>query len=232
MCPPSLAPSPGAGGRIRAAGLRGFELGCVALVSRMAFWRKVSVEMAVGLERTDGELLAAVAAGDAAAFGVFYRRHLPGVVAYLARETGDREASADLTAEVFAAVFLVARRFRARGGGSAFPWVRGIAQNKLRESRRRGRVEDRARRRLGLEPEVLDDADLARVDELASAGGGALELVDRLPERQRAAIRSRVLEERGYAEIARELRCSELVVRQQVSRGLRRLRDQLTENGQ
>jgi RNA polymerase sigma-70 factor (ECF subfamily) len=107
--------------------------------------------------------------------------------------------------------------------------VRGIAQNKLRESRRRGRVEDRARRRLALAPEVLDDADLARVDELASAGAHALALMDRLPKRQRLALRSRVLEGRGYAEIARELECSELVVRQQVSRGLRRLRDELTE---
>jgi RNA polymerase sigma factor (sigma-70 family) len=185
--------------------------------------------MALDRERTDGELLAAVAAGDGAAFAVFYRRHLPGVVGHLVRETGDREASADLAAEVFAAVFLVARRFRARGAGSAVPWVKGIAQNKLRESRRRGRVEDRARRRLGLEAEVLDDADLARVDELASAGGGALDLVDRLPEWQRIAIRSRVVEERGYAEIARELECSELVVRQHVSRGLKRLRDELTE---
>jgi RNA polymerase sigma-70 factor (ECF subfamily) len=180
------------------------------------------------VERTDGELLVAVVAGDGAAFAAFYRRHLAGVVGYLVRETGDREVSADLAAEVFAAVFLAAGRFRARGAGSAVPWLRGIAQNKLRESRRRGRVEDRARRRLAMEPEVLDDADLARVEELAS-GGSALELVDRLPERQRVAVRSRVLEGRDYGEIARELRCSELVVRQQVSRGLRRLRSEMRE---
>jgi RNA polymerase sigma factor (sigma-70 family) len=179
-------------------------------------------------ERIDGELLAAVAAGDGAAFAAFYRRHLPGVVGYLVRETRDREVSADLAAEVFAAAFLAARRFRARGAGSAVPWLRGIAQNKLRESRRRGRVEDRARRRLAMEPEVLDDADLARVDELASAGS-ALELMGHLPERQRAAVRSRVLEERDYAAIARELECSEMVARQQVSRGLKRLRAELKE---
>jgi RNA polymerase sigma-70 factor (ECF subfamily) len=108
--------------------------------------------------------------------------------------------------------------------------VLGIARNKLRESRRRGRVEDRARRRLGFEPEVLDDADLARVDELAAAADQpALKLVEQLPERQRTAVRSRVLEEREYGDIARELSCSELVARQHVSRGLARLRDQLTE---
>ncbi len=96
-------------------------------------------------QATDGELLAAVVAGDGEAFAAFYRRHLPAVVAFLLRETRDREATADLTAEVFAAVFLVARRFRARGAGSVRPWVLGIARNKLLESRRRGRIEDRAR---------------------------------------------------------------------------------------
>jgi RNA polymerase sigma-70 factor (ECF subfamily) len=108
--------------------------------------------------------------------------------------------------------------------------VLGIARNKLLESRRRGRVEDRARRRLAFEPEVLDDDDLARVDELAAAGGQpVLALVEQLPGPQREAVRSRVLEEREYGEIARTLGCSELVVRQRVSRGLARMRDQLTE---
>jgi RNA polymerase sigma factor (sigma-70 family) len=188
------------------------------------------VEMPIARERTDGELLAAVVAGDAAAFSVFYRRHLPGVVGFLLRETRDREVAADLAAEVFAAVFLVAGRFRARGDGSAWMWVQGIAQNKLRASRRRGRVEDRARRRMGFEPEALTDDDLARVDDLADeAGRGVLRLVDGLPEGQRDAVRSRVVEEREYGEIAETMGCSELVVRQHVSRGLKRLRNELAE---
>jgi RNA polymerase sigma-70 factor (ECF subfamily) len=178
----------------------------------------------------DGALLRAASRGEQEAFSAFYRRHLPMVVAFLLRETRDRELTADLAAEVFAGAFLAAGRFRARGSGSAAMWLRGIAQNKLRESRRRGRVEDRARRRLGFEPDALDDADLARVDELADAGQSALvELLEGLPERQRRAVRLHVLEERSYPEIAAELRCSELVVRQQVSRGLRRLRSEIGE---
>jgi RNA polymerase sigma factor (sigma-70 family) len=182
-------------------------------------------------QRTDGELLAAVVVGDGQAFATFYRRHLPAVVGFLLRETGDREVTADLAAEVFAAAFLVARRFRPRGAGSARPWVLGIARNKLRESRRRGRVEDRARRRLSFEPEVLEDEDLARVEELAAAPAGAVvELVETLPERQREAVRARFLEGRRYGEIAKTLNCSELVARQSVSRGLARLRDRMTED--
>ena len=39
----------------------------------------------------------------------------------------------------------------------------------------------------------------------------------------------RIVEERTYPEIAVELRCSEMVVRKRVSRGLSRLRRQLEE---
>ena len=174
----------------------------------------------------DGPLLAAARDGDGEAFAVFYRRYLAAVVALLLRETRDRELTADLTAEVFAVAYLDAGRYRDIEGGSAGPWLRGIALNKLRQSRRRGRVEDRARRRLAIEPEELLDSDLERVDELASQPG-ALALLDELPPRQRDAVLEHVVQERSYAEIAAELRCSELVVRQNVSRGLSRLRRQL-----
>ena len=137
----------------------------------------------------DAELLAAAHAGDGEAFAAFYRRHLAEVLAYLRRETGDRE----LAAEVFAAVLLSAGRYQAQRE-SALAWVIGIARHKLLMSWRRGRVQERARRRLGLEPLVLDDLDLERVDQLAA-----------------------------------QLGCSAMVVRKRVSRGLRRLRDQLTE---
>ena len=81
-----------------------------------------------------------------------------------------------------------------------------------------------------LSPKPLDDDDLTRVEELAADGAaGAMDLVDGLPERQRAAVRAHVVDARSYAEIAGELSCSELVVRQRVSRGLSRLRNELTE---
>src|ERR1700735_79154 len=53
---------------------------------------------------SDAELLAGIAARDPQAFSTFYRRHLRLVLATLARETGDREAAADLAAGGFAAV--------------------------------------------------------------------------------------------------------------------------------
>jgi RNA polymerase sigma-70 factor (ECF subfamily) len=174
----------------------------------------------------DGELLAAAARGDEDAFSVLYRRYLPLVLRWLARESGDREVAADLAAEVFAASLLHASRYR-KEDGSVAAWLLGIARNKLRESRRRARVEDTARRRLGLEPIPLTDADLERVEELSSVDEEMTALLEQLPEEQRAALKGRILEERGYPELAAELQCSEMVVRQRVSRGLRALRSQV-----
>ncbi len=142
------------------------------------------------------------------------------IVGWLYRQTGDREAAADLSAEVFAAALIYARRYRPQSGSVGL-WLLGIARNKLRESARRRRVEASARRRLGLEPVALTDLDLERVEEMA--------LLDGLPADQRAALVGRVLDERTYAELSERLDCSELVVRQRVSRGLRSLRSQMEE---
>jgi RNA polymerase sigma factor (sigma-70 family) len=176
---------------------------------------------------TDVELLAAIADRDATSFSIFYQRHLPVTLAYLVRQTRDPELAADLAAEVFAAVLLAAHKYKPHGN-SATPWVLGIARNKMLMSVRRGRIEAQARRRLGFDPVALEDADLERVTATADRGAGRLAaLVDELPADERRAVLSRVVEERSYREIATELKCSEMVVRKRVSRGLARVRAQL-----
>lgn len=180
---------------------------------------------------TDDELLGAIALRDGEAFTVFYQRHLPVALAYLMRETSDPELAADLAAEVFAAVLLTAHRYLDHGI-TATPWVIGIARNKLLMSLRRGRVEARARERLGFQAVILEDADLDQMERIARVGDDRLvRMVDALPEDERFAVRSRVLDEREYQEIATELSCSEMVVRKRVSRGLARMRSQLKEIG-
>jgi RNA polymerase sigma-70 factor (ECF subfamily) len=96
---------------------------------------------------------------------------------------------------------------------------------------RRGKVEDRARRRLGMPARELTDADLERVEELVDLERGldAHTLVGDLPAEQRDAVLARVVEERSYTQIAADLEVSEAVVRQRVSRGLAVLRGRLGE---
>ena len=52
-----------------------------------------------------------------------------------------------------------------------------------------------------------------------------------LPADQRDAVQARIVEERPYPEIARELRTSEMVVRKRVSRGLATLRERMEGTG-
>jgi len=175
-------------------------------------------------ERTDETLLARVAS-EPAAFEAFYRRYVALVTGYFVRRTRSGELAADLTAETFASVFESAERFDAELG-SARSWLFGIAHHRLLESLRQGEVETRARRRLGLPRIELTDADIERIE----ASGSSIDvgaLLDELPEDQRIAIVDHVIGEQPYEAIATELRCSEAVVRQRVSRGLRALRQLL-----
>jgi RNA polymerase sigma-70 factor (ECF subfamily) len=108
-------------------------------------------------------------------------------------------------------------------------WLYGIAAKKLADSRRRGRVEADARRRLALDPIAIEDEDLERIPSVAGFVDVAAAVAS-LPEDQRAAVLARIVDERSYAEIAAEVACSEMVVRKRVSRGLRILRERLEES--
>jgi len=183
---------------------------------------------AMGLDdrRTDEALLAA-AFEDESAFAALYARYERPVAGFFVRAVGRGELAADLTAEVFAEALGSAGRFDPALGTVA-AWLFGIARNVLARSRARGRVEDRARRRLGFPVLDLDDQLIERI-EAAGADDRAVGLLGQLPASQRDAVTARIVDERGYQEIADELKCSESVVRKRVSRGLATLRARLKE---
>lgn len=161
-------------------------------------------------------------AWDAEAFAGLYGRHERAMVAFLLRRTGSAELAADLASEAFAAA-LLSWRSGQRPELDEQGWLYGIARHKLIDSYRRGRVEDDARRQLGMHPVALSDETVARIEGLVSETP-ALDLVEHLPAGEREAVTARVIEDRDYREIAEELCLSEQVVRKRVSRGLARLR--------
>jgi RNA polymerase sigma factor (sigma-70 family) len=179
---------------------------------------------------SDADLLVAASRGDDRAFDAFYGRYLASVVGFHLRRTGRHELAFDLTAETFAAVVVGLASFDPQRG-SAAGWLFAIAANKLRDSARRSRVEDQARRRLGQPPLAVVDGDLERVEELASLSGehDLQRLLGELSALEREVICAHVIDERSYEEIAAGLSTSEAVVRQRVRRGLQRLRKRLGE---
>jgi RNA polymerase sigma factor (sigma-70 family) len=172
---------------------------------------------------SDRQLLRASRDG-AGGFDAFYRRHREVVLAYLAQRVREPELAADLTAETFAAA-LAAVHDRGRVlPDTPLAWLFAIAHRKLVDSYRRGQVEDDARRRLSLESIELEDADLERIAEIANDVDVMERLASQLPSAQFDALQARVVDEREYVDIARELECSEAVVRMRVSRALSTLR--------
>ena len=179
---------------------------------------------------SDSELLERTVS-DPEAFGIFYDRLERDVLGFFYRATRRADIAADLTAEVFAVALESASAFNP-GLGTARGWLFGIARHELADAWERGRVEDRARRRLGMAPMAVTDEMLERIERLGSDRGvSAVELLADLPDDQRLAVTGRVIEERDYADLAAAMSCSESVVRQRVSRGLRALRTRLQERG-
>jgi RNA polymerase sigma factor (sigma-70 family) len=184
--------------------------------------------MAPGRRDTDAQLIA-TAGRDPAAFGELFDRYAARIDRW-ARRAGLSEADAlELVSELFARVWVGRRRYRDPGDGSAGPWLYGIARNLLSAHRREGRIDARARRRLGMqsradgEPEETVDA---RLD--ASASRPALErALQALPAGQRDAVRLRVVDGLEYSEIARRLSCTETAARKRVSLGLQFLRSEM-----
>jgi RNA polymerase sigma factor (sigma-70 family) len=168
--------------------------------------------------RTDAELLAATPR-DPDAFAAFYRRHVRAVVRFVAAHARPNDVG-DLVAEVFATALVHRRRFDP-DRGSAGAWLVGIARHKVADAQRRGSVEARLCRRLGITvPEP-------HAGELQLDRSSALLAV--LPADQRRAVQARVLEDRPYAEIADSEAVSEQVVRKRVSRALAALRSHFQE---
>ena len=175
---------------------------------------------------TPDHVLLVAARGDAATFEQFYRRHARAVLGFFRRRVTGTDVAFDLTAETFARVLAGLDRYDPEPD-LARAWLFGIARNVLQESLRSGQVDDQARRALEMQPIRLD-ADAVDWLEALPAGPALAALAD-LPAEQRTAVVARHLDERSYEDIARELRCSESVVRQRVSRGLRTLRGRLEE---
>ena len=170
--------------------------------------------------KTDAQLVVE-ARRDADAFGELYRRHAQAVYSWLRARGGERIAG-ELAAETFAQAALSLRRFRDEAGGSALPWLFGIARNLLRRSLERERVESRARQRLGMpvvsyEPDVDAVDGRADTERLAPALAAALA---QLPPRQRDALELRIVRELAYNEVAAALDCSPLAARIRVTRAL------------
>jgi RNA polymerase sigma factor (sigma-70 family) len=163
---------------------------------------------------------------EASEFIELYQRDAQAVLVFLTRRVLDVEVALDLTAETFAQAWHGWPRVRSGSEAEVRGWLFTIARRQLSHYLRRGRVERRALRELGLTVPVLSEATASEVERLAELDTLRSQLdrqMSRLSEDQRRAIQLRIVDELSYPAVARELGTSESTARARVSRGLRTL---------
>jgi RNA polymerase sigma factor (sigma-70 family) len=163
---------------------------------------------------------------DPATFADVYVEYHRPVLRFFARSTLDPETAFDLMAETFAELFTAMGAFRGETEEEGRAWMWAIARHQLYGWYRKGKVERRSLERLAVPVAALGPLEYERIEELADLQRVRPQLeraLARLSGEQQQALRLRVIEHRGYDEIAELCGVTPDVVRARVSRALRQL---------
>lgn len=173
-------------------------------------------------ERSDETLLAALRAGDLAAFELLYGRYERRLFGYMRRMIGDDARAEDLLQEVFMKVFR--DRSFDPGRGSFSSWLFTVARNaclmELRAARRRG-----AAHRAAPEPEPAKTPESV----LEPAQRVAVAFAE-LTEPQRQLLLLKQVGQLTYREIAAVVGVAEGTVKSRLHEATRRFRQTLIES--
>jgi RNA polymerase sigma factor (sigma-70 family) len=160
-------------------------------------------------------------------FEAFYIALSRRVLVFFVQRVVDPTTAWDLLGETFAYALERRHQFRGVSDAEAEGWLFAVARSQLSHYYRKGAVEQHAYRRLGLQEVSIPDATIERIERLVDLSAQRqliAEAKGELPPEQAWAVEQRVVHERTYEELARELGVAEQVVRTRVSRGLKRLR--------
>jgi RNA polymerase sigma-70 factor, ECF subfamily len=166
------------------------------------------------MNQPDEDLIAAVAAGDRAAFGTLYGRRRADVYRFALHMTGAPATAEDVTQDVFMTVIHEAGRYTA-GRSTVVAWLLGIARNHARRRLSARRHEPMPEP--GAEPAVTVDLTDGivrgqQVDALRRA-------LDSLPDAYREAVVLCDLQELTYQDAAAAAGCAIGTVRSRLHRG-------------
>ncbi len=166
----------------------------------------------------DEELLRRIAAGDADAMAVLFRRRQGNVYRFALHLTGSPSVADDVTQDVFIAVIRDAGRFEP-GRAAVTAWLCGIARNYVRRRLTLDRAmaplddEDAGEGMTAVAADPLED--LTSAERIEALKRGVLSL----PLRYREAVVLCDLQEMSYVDAAQALGCPVGTVRSRLSRG-------------
>lgn len=185
---------------------------------------------------SDHGLLAATLAGDEAAFAELVRRYRNQITNFVYRMTNDYELAVDLAQETFMRVYGAADRYQSNYAFSTYIYriATNLAISELRRRKRRRLVSLTAFFQGGDQPgdaRELDPPDLRPLQDTAfvedERNAAVARAIATLPEKYRAPLVLRDVEERSYEEIACILQMSVGTVKSRINRARTFLREKL-----
>jgi RNA polymerase sigma-70 factor (ECF subfamily) len=187
------------------------------------------------MARTDVQLMLDVKAGDEASFELLLHRYRTPLVNFLYRMVRNREQAEDLAQEVFLRVYRAREDYvpSAKFTTWLFRIATNLALNSVRDTRYH-------KLETSIDTPVVDDEGDERPLDIAEKNPNIEQhlveearrkmirhAIDKLPEKQRAAVLLHKYQELDYAEISKILSCSESALKSLLFRAYEALRVEL-----
>jgi RNA polymerase sigma-70 factor (ECF subfamily) len=179
-------------------------------------------------ESSDNDLLEAIADGDRQAFAVLMRRHLSKMVALAQRIVFDHEQAREIAQEAFLRVWLNAGRWDPDGTATFATWLRRVVVNFAISQRRRKREQ------IDIDTVIdLPDPQADGFDHMAAAHQKRTvrAAMEKLPERQRAALALFYFEDISQIQAAETMKLSPKAFDSLLVRARRNVKKYLSDMG-
>src|SRR6202163_4527542 len=189
------------------------------------------------MARSDVQLMLDVKAGDEQSFALLLQRYRSPLANFLYRRVRNREQAEDLAQEVFVRVYRAGADYvpSAKSTRGLFRIATNLALNSLRDTRHQ-RMEISLDAPVTADSEDGDERTLDVADKHPNIEQHLVEearkamirhAIDKLPEKQRAAVLLHKYQELDYGEIAKILSCTESALKSLLFRAYETLRVEL-----
>ena len=189
-----------------------------------------------GVERTDAEIMLAVAAGDEAGYNYLVGKYHRQIIHFLFRMVRNEAVAEELAQEVFLRVYRSRESYRAEAKFSTWLYriATNLAVNHARDTKHERQAQtlelDAVDAESGTTPEVADDDPNIEQRMLREERMAAIRAqVAALPERQRMAVLMHKYQEMDYRQIGEVLKLSESATKSLLFRAYQTLRERLKE---
>ena len=171
---------------------------------------------------SDEQLMKLYQNGDEEAFKLLYGRHSSKIYGFLKKRLNNNEKVAEVYQEVFIKIHKSKHLYN--DSLPALAWIFTISRTVMIDELRKDK-----------KVQTVDNYDLEKIPKELEKPmpqlEQAMEILEHLPNQQKAAIEMRYLDDKTFEQIAESLKVSPTNARQLISRGIKRIKELVSEGG-